>query len=70
MNSARDIHDPAEEPDLTDDEVTLLFANAEFRSKIDKRIIEAEARGGAVPHDEFMAQLRERHLTLRKVTQS
>ena len=53
---------PAEfEADLTEDEISALLSDPDYRRKIDALLAESEAIGGATPAEEVFAELRARY---------
>jgi hypothetical protein len=48
-------------PDADQEELAQALMDMAVRKRIDARLAAAEARGGATPHAEFMAELRARH---------
>jgi hypothetical protein len=53
-----------DEPDVTElseADLTRLLIDPSFRSRVDKLLAEAEARGGATASEQVFAELRSRH---------
>jgi hypothetical protein len=48
-------------PEAEQEELAREFLKMAVRKRIDAKLAAAEARGGATPHEEFMAELRTRY---------
>jgi hypothetical protein len=48
-------------PENEQEELARALLAMALRKRIDAKLTSAEARGGATPHEEFMAELRARH---------
>lgn len=48
-------------PDAEQEELGQALMDMALRKKLDAMLDESEARGGAIPHDEVMAELRARY---------
>ena len=53
---------PAEfDADLTEDEISALMADPDYRCKVDARLRAAEALGGGMPAEDFYRELNDRY---------
>jgi hypothetical protein len=48
-------------PEAEQEELGQALLDMAWRKKIDAKLAAAKARGGATPHEEFMAELRARY---------